>query len=278
MTSASLRGRRIAITGGGRGIGLATAVQLRNRGAAVVIGDLDQKAAAQAVKSTSGAGPEPEAYRLDVSDYDSFAEFLKLATANGPLDVLINNAGIMPIGKFLDQSIAAHQKAVQVNVLGCIYGMHLALPGMLARGCGHIVNVASTAGKTAVPGGVTYCATKSAVVAMTEAARLEHAGKGVDFTCVMPHFTNTELIAGTTATKLLPVVEPSDVGRAIAKAVQLPKYDVYVPRAIEPLLFSQPLMGRSLRDFINRKIGAYDTFLEFDTEARASYVNRITPS
>ncbi len=164
MSATSLRGRRIAITGAGRGIGLATARALYQRGATIVIGDLDNESAAAAVDIV---GPGTESFPVDVSDYESFAAFHKEATADAPLDVLINNAGIMPIGRFLDQSADRHRRAVEINVLGCINGMHLALPAMVERGSGHIINIASSAGKTPVPGGLTYCGTKAAVIALT---------------------------------------------------------------------------------------------------------------
>lgn len=272
MSTTSLQGRRIAITGAGRGIGLATAKELHRRGATVVIGDVDEQSALAAATSI---GSNAEGYALDVSDFDSFAAFHEKATVNGKLDVLINNAGIMPIGRFLEQSADTHRRAVQINVLGAINGMYLALPAMVARNSGHIINVASTAGKSPVPGGLTYCGTKSAVVALTETARVEYAGSGVQFTCVMPHFTNTELIAGTKATKLVPVVEPEDVARAIANVIERPKADVYVPRILGTLLSTQPLLGRRLRDRLNRSLGAHSTFLDFDTKARSSYDNRI---
>jgi len=275
VSTTPLHGQRIAITGAGRGIGLATAKELHQRGATVVIGDLDTKAASAAA---AAIGPDVQAFALDVSDHASFAAFVERATADAPLDVLINNAGIMPIGHFLEQSAEVHRRAVQVNVMGCVYGMHLALPAMIERGSGHIINIASAAGKSPVPGGLTYCGTKSAVIALTETARVEFSGSGVEFTCVMPSFTNTELIAGTTATKLVPIAEPADVARAIAGAVVKPKADVFVPKIVGALLTPQPLMGRRLRDIVNRKLGVYNTFLDFDPDARAAYTRRITES
>jgi NAD(P)-dependent dehydrogenase (short-subunit alcohol dehydrogenase family) len=269
----TLAGKRIAVTGAGRGIGLATAKELARRGASVVIGDLDL---ATATAAASAVGDDAQGFALDVSDPVSFAAFVADATKDGPLDALINNAGIMPIGPFLEQSVEVYRRAVEVNVLGNIHGMHVALPAMLERGTGHIINVASTAGKAPVPGGTTYCGTKAAVVALTETARVEYAGTGVSFTCVMPHFTNTELIAGTHGTKLIPIAEPEDVARAIADAVEKPRPDVYVPKVLGAILSTQPLLTRGLRDYINRKLGAYDTFLDFDAKARAGYANRIS--
>jgi len=267
-----LEGARVAITGGARGIGLATAQELHARGASVVIGDLNASDAAKAARKT---GLNARGHALDVADYASFAAFLTAAEADGPLDVLVNNAGIMPIGRFVDQSPATFRKAVEVNLLGCLNGMRVVLPGMVRRGRGHVVNVASTAGKAPIPGGMAYCATKAGVVALTETARVEHTGSGVDFTCVMPNFTNTELIAGTTAVKIIPIVEPEDVARAIADAITRRKKDVFVPKIVGPILRSQPLMGRGIRDFVNRRLGAYDSFLTFDQAARASYERRM---
>lgn len=275
MSINRLEGARVAITGGARGIGLATAKELHARGASVVIGDLDASDAHKAARTT---GLNARGHALDVAGYDSFAAFLSAAESDGPLDVLINNAGIMPIGRFVDQSPATYRKTVEVNLLGCLNGMRVALPGMVARGRGHVLNVASTAGKAPIPGGMAYCATKAAVVALTETARVEHAGTGVDFTCVMPNFTNTELIAGTTAVKVIPIVEPEDVARAIADAITRRKKDVFVPRVVGPILRSQPLMGRGIRDFVNRRLGAYDSFLTFDQAARASYDDRVDGS
>ncbi|RHW22818.1 SDR family oxidoreductase [Nocardioides immobilis] len=275
MSRSTLHGLRIAITGGGRGIGLATARELHARGAAVVIGDLDGDLAAQAATAISA---DVLGLPLDVSDHASYAAFLQAATAEGPLDVLVNNAGVMPIGRFIEQSPETLRRALEVNVLGCLHGMSLALPPMLDRGAGHIINVASTAGKSPVPGGVAYCATKSAVVALTETARVEHSGSGVAFTCVMPHFTNTELIAGTRPTRLIPVVEPEDVARAIADAVASKPKDVYVPKLVGAILRTQPLFGRRLRDSLNSRLGAYDTFLTFDRDKRAAYDDRVKRS
>jgi NADP-dependent 3-hydroxy acid dehydrogenase YdfG len=271
----SLAGKVVAITGAARGIGLATATEAHARGATVVLGDVDEVAAKQAAERL---GARATGAAVDVADAESFAAFVLTAHAHGPVDVLVNNAGIMPIGHFTEQSAATHRRAVEVNVLGCINGAHAVLPGMLKRGSGQVVNVASTAGRAPVPGGATYCATKAAVLALTETLRVEHAGSGVDFTAVLPHFTNTELIAGTTATKGVPVVQPADVARAVCDAIARPRHDVYVPGVMRGLLATQPLLGRRLRDTLNRRMGAYRAFLDIDAAARAGYDDRVARS
>jgi NAD(P)-dependent dehydrogenase (short-subunit alcohol dehydrogenase family) len=273
-TSVPIQGRVIAITGGARGIGLATAKQLHASGARVAIGDIDGDAAATAAAEL---GPGVVAGTLDVSDQSSFREFLDLVERElGPLDVLINNAGIMPIGPMLQEPEATQRRVFQINVLGVMNGMKLALPGMIARGGGHMVNMASVAGRSPVPGGASYAAAKAAVVSLTETARVEFSGTGVEFTCVMPSFTATELIAGTKGTKFIANVTPEAVAGAITAAVETPVADVFVPKSVGVIIKTQPLIGRRVRDAINHFLGADRTFLDVDTTARAAYDARIS--
>ncbi|HVK28622.1 MAG TPA: SDR family oxidoreductase [Nocardioides sp.] len=272
----SLGGKRIAITGAGRGIGRATAEELHRRGALVAIGDIDVDAAKDAA---TAIGTDVTAHHIDVTDSASFASFLADARqAMGGLDVLINNAGVMPIGHFLDIDEATVRRAAEINLLGPTLGMRAALPDMIAQGHGHVVNVASVAGKAAVPGGLYYCSHKAGVIALTEGARLEFGGRGIDFTCVMPSFTNTDLIAGTKGTKFLKNVEPEDVAKGIAEAIEHKHKDVYLPKSLRQITFTQTLTGRRLRDFLNRRLGAYDTFLDIDQAGRAAYNDRISKS
>ncbi len=273
MSRSSLVGRVVAITGGARGIGLATAQALLASGARVAVGDVD----AAALRSAQATlGDHALVAQLDVTDAASFTRFVELTERElGPLDVLVNNAGIMPIGPFLEEDDARAARALDINVHGPILGTRLALSRMVPRGSGHVVNVASVAGRSPVPGGVTYAATKAAIVSLTESARVEFAGTGVEFTCVMPSFTATELIAGTKGTKFVPTVQPGDVADAIVDAIAQPKKDVFVPGSVGLILRVQPLLGRRLRDAINRLLGADRTFLDIDHGARAGYDSRI---
>jgi NAD(P)-dependent dehydrogenase (short-subunit alcohol dehydrogenase family) len=141
--------KEIAITGGARGIGLATAEELLRRGHRIVLGDLDgDLAQAKAAQ----LGPEASGGPLDVRETAAFAAFLDAAEERaGAIDVLINNAGIMPIGPFLDESTATADQIVDVNLRGVLTGSKLALDRMVPRGSGHLINVSSQAGRVAPP-------------------------------------------------------------------------------------------------------------------------------
>ena len=214
----SLAGKVVAITGGARGIGEATARSFVREGAQVAIGDLD---VALAEKTAATLGGGTIALELDVTDKDSFGSFLSQVEERlGPVDVLVNNAGIMPIGPFVEEDDATAQRMVDINIHGVIFGMKLVLPSMMRRNTGHIVNVASQAGKGGFPGGATYCGTKHAVVGISEAVRAELRETNIEVSCVMPAVVNTELGSGLVETRAVKVSEPSDVADAIVDAVK----------------------------------------------------------
>ena len=201
-----LAGETAAITGAARGIGRATAQALLAQGMKVAIGDVDADAAR---KTAEELGPSAVALALDVTDRDSFAAFLDETERQlGPLDVLVNNAGIMQIGRFIDEDDLTAQRQVDINIHGVILGMKLALARMIPRDRGQIVNISSQAGKFGAPGGATYSATKHAVVGLTEAVRgeLRLMGAHVDLSYVMPYVVKTELIP-----RASPSPEPSSV-------------------------------------------------------------------
>ncbi|MFD5247780.1 SDR family oxidoreductase [Amycolatopsis sp. NPDC058340] len=214
----------VAITGAGQGIGRATAERMAALGARVSIGDLDLEAAKQAAAGIGGT-----AHHLDVADQASFAAFLREAEqANGPLSVLVNNAGIMPNGGFLDLSDALNRATMEVNVFGVVHGMRLALPGMLERGRGHIVNVASLAGKFPVKGLAIYNASKFAVVGLTAATRLEYAPHGVSVSAVLPSAVDTALASGLDM-RPIPKVKPGRIADAVVDSVRTRAAEIAVP-------------------------------------------------
>ena len=270
-----IRGKTIAITGAARGIGYATAKALLARGARVVIGDRDIATLESAVAGLSELGMV-SGHPLDVTDPESFATFLDKARTDGAghVDVLINNAGVMPIGGFLEQSDQTIRTSIEVNFCGVLTGCRLVLPDMVGRRSGHIVNVASMAGMVAVPGQAVYAGTKFAVVGLSTALADEFAPQGVDVTVVMPPFVKTELISGTHGIGADNAVEPEDIAAAIVRVLDKPKTHVSVPGAVRFVMTILSMLGPRGRRWLNHRSGTDRVFLDFDTTARQSYEQR----
>ena len=223
----SVSGKVVAITGGARGIGAATARALADRGARVAIGDLDLDLAAD---TAARLGPAAVALHLDVTDRGSLTGFLdEVERQLGPLDVLVNNAGIMPLGRFDEEDEQVTARILAINLAAVMAGTQEAMRRMKARRSGHIVNVASLAGKVGIAGGATYCASKHGVVGFSEAILGELRGTGVDISVVLPTIVRTELAAGLRETRLSSQVGPDEVGSAIARALARPRFEVCVP-------------------------------------------------
>ncbi len=272
----SVAGKVVAITGGARGIGKATATALVRRGARVAIGDLDLDLAE---KTATELGGNAVAFKLDVTDRSSFEAFLDAAEKElGPVDVLVNNAGIMPLGPFEQESDDTAKLMIDINLHGVIYGCKLALERMIPRGEGHIVNIASQAGKAGIPGGATYSATKHAVVGLSEAIRLENRDRGIEVSCVMPAVVNTELGSGLTDTRGVKKLEPEEVADAICEALETNRFDVWVPKSSAGVSVVLNLVPRSGREAIARIMKADKVLAEVDEQKRAAYEERAAQS
>jgi NADP-dependent 3-hydroxy acid dehydrogenase YdfG len=273
-----LAGETVAITGAARGIGRATAAALMRQGMKVAIGDVDYEAARQ---TASELGAAATALPLDVTDRDSFTAFLDGAEAQlGPLDVLINNAGIMQVGRFIDEDDLTAQRMVDINLHGVILGTKLALARMIPRDRGHIVNIASQAGKFGAPGGATYSATKHAVVGLTEAVRGEMRlmGAHVDLSYVMPAVVNTELGSGLGDVRGVSNLEPTDVADAIVEALQFGTVDVWVPKSVKRTSLMVNLLPRKVGEGIGRAIKADRVLAGADLNVRRDYELRAARS
>jgi NAD(P)-dependent dehydrogenase (short-subunit alcohol dehydrogenase family) len=271
----NIRGKTIAITGAARGIGFATAKALLARGARVVIGDRDVAFQESAVADLTKLG-QVSGYPLDVTDRESFATFLDKARTDGhgSIDVLINNAGVMPIGPFLEQSEQAIRSSIEVNLYGVITGCQLALPDMIARRSGHIINIASLSGLIPVPGQVVYVGAKFGVVGLSAALADEVAPHGVEVSVVMPPFTKTELISGTESGGAIKPVEPAQIAAAIVKTLDKPKTHVAVPAGLRFTAQAAQMLGPRGRRWLNKRLGLDTVFLDFDRAKRAGYEQR----
>ncbi|WP_102145040.1 SDR family oxidoreductase [Mycobacterium hubeiense] len=222
----SFDGKVVVVTGGARGIGYATAAALQRLGAKVAIGDIDEAAVKQA-----GTELGLDVYaKLDVSDRDSFEAFLdQVERQLGPIDVLVNNAGICPTGRFVDEPDEVTQRTLAINTYGVMLGTKLAAARMVKRRKGHVINIASLGAVSPMPGIATYCASKCAVLGFTDVVRLELQGTGVDVSAVLPTLVNTRMIDGVSG-RGVGKADPDDIAAGIVRLIRKPKPRMAVTR------------------------------------------------
>lgn len=267
-----IEGTAVIVTGGARGIGRATVERLARAGASVAVGDLDPDLLDDV---TAEFGSRVMAAHLDVTDPASWRTFLESVADLGPWDVLVNNAGIMPLGSVLKEEDALTRAIFEVNVHGPINGIKAVAPAMVERGQGHIVNVSSAVGRVPVPDAATYSASKFAVVGFSEALRMELAPSGVDVSLILPAVVQTELSDGVPQAKGMKPVTPEDVAAAIESVIREPRPEVWVPNWTQALTKITQAMPRRFQDFVDRTTNASQLLAGVDPAARAAYEERV---
>jgi NADP-dependent 3-hydroxy acid dehydrogenase YdfG len=242
-----LRDRVVVVTGASAGIGEATAVAFAQRGAKVVLAARRLDRLEELAERIERAGGRALAVRCDVTDAGQLDRLPGVVEeAFGPADVLVNNAGVPGGGDFASLSYEQIERIVRINLLGVLYGTRAFLPGMQRRGTGHIVNVASLAGRFAPPGAAVYTATKHAVVAFSESLAYDTAD-GVLVTTVNPGFVTTETFRHDDLPSIV-VMDVRRVSEAIVRVVRegiAPEYSV--PRWIAPFQAFRVLTPRLYR-------------------------------
>jgi NAD(P)-dependent dehydrogenase (short-subunit alcohol dehydrogenase family) len=267
-----LAGASVAVTGAGRGIGRAIAIRLASAGARVAVSDINVDSA-QAV--ASGIGVHAFALGLDVTQRDQFTAFLDAAEErHGPLAVLVNNAGVDWIGPFHEEPDEVTRREIEINLYGTAVGTKLALTRMLPRRTGHIVNIASGAGRVPLPGTSTYSASKHGVVGLTESLRLEYRDSGVAFSVVQPSQVETPMIDGQGRTRALPIITPEDVAAAVLDAIARQRFEVWVPRSQGATAKLSAILPRRAREAAMRLLGVTKIAGAYDRAARADYHQR----
>lgn len=262
-----IAGKVAAVTGAGRGIGLAIATRLANQGMQVALGDLNEEAVTRAAETIGDAAM---GLPLDVTNEQSFADFLDDTEERlGPLAVLVNNAGIMRVGPYVEEDEAITRRMLEVNLLGVMRGCRLALPRMLPRHEGALVNIASMAGKSGYASISTYTATKHGVVGFSDALREELRGSGIHVGVILPALVDTHLAAGA-ASALAKPVSPDEVADAVVRLLDSGAFEAMVPRWIGGL--ARPVMALPPRAkaWVSRLTGG-NVYSASDAKARADY-------
>ncbi len=264
-------GLTFVITGGARGIGEATVERLARQGAHVAIGDRDVDLAQ---KVAGRYDDRVIAAELDVTTPDSWRSFLAATASLGPVDVLVNNAGIMPLGSILDEPDSVTQSILDVNLFGVIHGTKAVAPAMVERGRGHIINVASAVGRIALAGGATYSASKFAVVGFSEALRAELEPHGIDVSLVLPTVVKTELSVGVGTTRGIKPVTADQVAEVIEAAVRRPTPEMWVPRWSQGLARTNQNLPRGAQAKVAKLLKADTVLAGADSSVRQAYEDR----
>lgn len=219
----------VLITGASSGIGAGIARELSAAGAKVMLGARRAERLDALAAEIRAKGDEAMARRLDVTDRADVAAFAEAARqAWGRVDVIVNNAGVMPLSLMASLKVDEWDRMVDVNIKGVLYGIAAVLPEMTARGSGHVVNIASIGALSVSPTAAVYCATKYAVRAISDGLRQEHGN--IRVTCVHPGVVESELAdtitdpAAAEAMKTYRAIalQPDAIGRAVRFAIEQP--------------------------------------------------------
>jgi short-subunit dehydrogenase len=219
-----LNGKRALITGAGAGLGRAIAQALTAAGAQVIVTDVDGGRAAMVAKELGTSG-----FALDVTSPEQVVAVREQVL---PIDLLVNNAGIVFGGPFADVPLAKHAATVAVNLAGLLNVTHAFLGDLVARPEAHIVNIASASAFVPLPWAASYAATKAAVVSFSESLREELRVQGrrhVGVTAVCPSYIATGLFAGARPARLTWMLTPESVARTVGRAIEKNRKLVILP-------------------------------------------------
>lgn len=220
----------ILITGASSGIGAGIARELAITGAVLLLGARREERLNALAKELRSTGAEVDSHVLDVTCRSSVQRFAAFALEKwGRIDVIINNAGIMPLSLMASVKVDEWDQMIDVNIKGVLYGIAAVLPAMLERASGHIINVASIGALTVSPTAAVYCATKFAVRAISDGLRQENTQLRV--TCIHPGVVESELaksITDPTAAEAMKsyraiALQPDAIGRAVRYAIEQPE-------------------------------------------------------
>ncbi|CAH0315506.1 SDR family oxidoreductase [Peribacillus simplex] len=227
----NIKDKVVIITGASSGIGEATAKELTSKGAKLVLAARREDRLEKLQKEIQNNGGQAIYKVTDVSSHEQMEELAFYALEEyGKIDVIVNNAGVMPLSPVYQKKIKEWDTMIDVNIKGVLYGIAAVLPSMRERKEGHIINVSSIAGHLVFPAGSVYSGTKFAVRAITEGLRIEEASNNIRTTIISPGTITTELLETITDLELKSAIvedskigiEPASIARAIVFAIEQP--------------------------------------------------------
>jgi all-trans-retinol dehydrogenase (NAD+) len=253
-----LRGKNVLVTGGAMGMGKSMAGLFLKEGARVAIVDVREAELAAATKELAPSG-QIAAYVCDISDkWNIYSLAEKLKKEFGTIDILVNNAGVVRSAPFLQKTDEAIEKLIAVNLMSIFWTTKAFLPDMVSKGEGVIVNMASAGGLLGVPYISDYCASKFAVVGLTESLRQEMALAGqkkIKFIYVCPNTVSTGMFEGAQAVKGTRMLTPEDVTVKIIEGIKNGRAMIGVPSSVYTLPLVKAILPIGAMDFLCRVLG-----------------------
>jgi short-subunit dehydrogenase len=255
-----LDGKRVLITGGAQGIGLEMAMKFASRGAEVVIADINEQKLTEAKTKIEALGVAAWGFPVDVTNPASIASLrAQVAAEVGPIDVLVNNAGVVFGGPFTETPLDHHFKTYEVNVLGVVAMTHAFLPDLVERPEAHLVNISSASGFVGLPYASTYASSKWAVIGFSESIRSELKVQGhehVHTTIVCPSYIGTGMFEGAAAPKATEILDPDYLAEKVVQAVERDRVYVLEPWMVKITPLLRGLLPTALLDRVSRLFGA----------------------
>jgi len=256
----TLIGKRVLVTGAGSGIGRALGLRFALEGAAVLAADIQGAAAEETATLIRAAGGHASGYAVDVAEPAEVAALRgRLMADGGPIDVLVNNAGIVHGGAFLDVPLDAHLATYRVNVIGVVVMTRAFLADLVARPDAHLVQMASASGFVGLPFGSTYASSKWAVVGFSESIRMELRQQGhrhVGVTTVCPSYVRTGMFDGARAPRLTRLLRADRVADLTVRAVLRNRAFVLTPWLVKLTPALNAALPRWLFDRLSAAFGA----------------------
>jgi short-subunit dehydrogenase len=257
----NLKSRRVLITGAGHGLGLATAKAFAKAGAFVIITDREAERVTEAVCELQIEALPCAGYVMDVTDPADVRDVRDCIHADhGPINILINNAGIVTGGQFLDVPLEKHMMTYDVNTHGPVIVTHMFLQDLLDSDEGHIVNIASASALIALPNAATYASSKWAVLGFTDSLReeLELTGRGhVGVSAICPSYISTGMFEGAKAPLLTPILTPENLAAKIVHCVKKRKAHLLTPGLVRLIPLGKATWPRVIFRRLLQFLGVY---------------------